>query len=369
MADHSSIPPSSLGRVLKCPASLRPNAEKSEDSNDAALEGTTAHWWAEQTLNGVVVPVGTVCPETHMEVTEDMVHYTQVYVDHARWLMATQHMKSCGIEKRVKVPQIHNDCWGTLDFFAWNGALYVVDLKYGYRIIEPVDNTQLMTYARGIANELELPDTIRVVLTIVQPRAWHRLGPVREYCTTLAEIDTRIAVLNKAVINGMSDTPTMSTGSHCMYCVKAVDCEALNHATYNAIDVAMISGNECDFENKHLSLTLENLEKAQTIIDIRKNALSARALDLIKEGQTVPGYEASPTFSRRTWSKSDDEMKAMGTVLGINMTKEVISSPSEAKKAGMADDIMKKLSSSNKSGVKLTRDNNNLARMIFSKEV
>jgi len=367
MSEHSSIPPSSLSRVRKCPASLVANATD-DTTNDAAIEGTTAHWLAEQTLQGIAVNIGDICPETHMEVTEDMVHYTQMHVDYVRELIG-QGADAFGIEKCVRVPQVHRDCWGTLDFYAYNGVLYVTDLKYGFKLVEPVDNEQLMTYARGIANDLKLPDTSRVVLVIVQPRAWHRLGPVREYHTTLEAINQHICDIRDAVNEGLKDNPRASTGSHCMYCVKAVDCEALNAATYNAIDVSMIANNDCDFDNKHLSLVLENLERAKTAIDIRKNALETRAIELIKEGEVVPGYESAPTFSRRTWVKPNDEMKAFGNLLNVDLTKEVIISPAEAEKKGIKKDVVKKLTATEKTGFKLKRDNNSIARMIFSKEV
>jgi len=367
MSEHSSIPPSSLSRVRKCPASLVPNASDNT-TNDAALEGTTAHWLAEQTLQGLTVNIGDICPETHMEVTEDMVHFAQVYVDYVRDLMGSQ-LHPFGVETKVRVPQIHPDCWGTSDFYTYDGVLHVVDLKYGFRIVEPVDNEQLMTYARGVANDLKLPDTSRVVLVIVQPRAWHRLGPIREYHTTLGAINRHIGEISEAVAEGLKDNPRASTGSHCMYCVKAVDCEALNAATYNAIDVSMVTSNDCNFENKHLSLILENLERAKTAIDIRKNALETRAIELIKEGEVVPGYEAAPTFSRRAWVKPNDEMKALGNLLNVDLTKEVIISPAEAEKKGIKKDVVKKLTATEKTGLKLKRDNNSIARIIFSKEV
>ena len=365
MSDHSMIPPSGLGRVRKCPSSMVANAV-SNTTNDAALEGTTAHWAAEQMLHGVEVTAGDVCPETNLEITEDMIAYTQCYVDYANSLRHADQLHDSGIEHKVSIPQVHPDCWGTLDFYAWNGALYIVDLKYGYRVVEPIDNAQLMAYARGVANDLDLPPTTRVVLVIVQPRAWHRLGPVREYVTTLEAIDGEIAVIRAAVIQGFSDNPLAHAGSHCLYCVKAVDCEALTRASYNAIEFTMANDDSLSMSNEHLSLMLENLGNAATIIDIKKCAIETRLLELIKGGEVVSGYEASPTWGRKEWLGSKDEIKALGQVFGVNLIKETVMSPSEAEKAGMN---IGKLAKSTKTGVKLKRNDNSLARMIFSKEV
>ena len=366
MTRHSKIPPSSLSRVRKCPASLIPNAADNTTS-DAALEGTTAHWAAEQMLHGVAVRPCDVCPETHLEITDDMIVYVQCYVDYVNTIRHGHQLHSNGVEHKVNIPQVHADCWGTLDYYAYNGALYIVDLKYGFRIVEPVDNEQLMAYARGVANELLLPSETRVVLVIVQPRPWHRLGPVREYFTTLADIDAEITSIAHMVEEGLrSAAPPASTGSHCLYCVKAVDCEALNIAACNAVDVTMNCGEMVGMSNNQLSLMLENLEKAQTIIDIKKGAVETRLLELIKEGEVVAGYEASPTYSRKDWLRPKDEMIAIGKAFGIDLIKEVLKTPGEAKKAGMKVD---KLAKSVKSGVKLKRNDNNLARIIFSKEV
>ena len=70
-----------------------------------------------------------------------------------------------------------------MDFYLYDQAektLYVTDLKYGYEIVEPFENWQALAYAAGVA---ALPGMVpdKVVITIVQPRAPHRRGPIRTW--------------------------------------------------------------------------------------------------------------------------------------------------------------------------------------------
>ncbi|MBV1929010.1 MAG: DUF2800 domain-containing protein [Gammaproteobacteria bacterium] len=363
MSNHSNVPPSGLSRVLKCSASLMANA-RDGTSNEAAMEGSTAHWANDQRLKGHAVNVGDICPETNLPVNQDMLTYGDLYLNYVKTLGG-----EVGSEVRVSVPQIHKDCWGTLDYYAYYQTLTIVDYKYGYIAINPVDSMQLMAYARGKANDLKLGPNCSVDLVIVQPRPWNPAGRIRTFHTTVGSIDKHIAKLKIAVEEGLSQNKMARTGDHCMYCVKAPTCEALLSASYNAIDIARRDYDVVDFGNAQLALCLENLERAEGLIKIRKDALKEKAENAISAGSSVPGYELTPRWSGKQWTRPSDEVKMMGKLLGVDLTKESLLTPTQAKAKGISTDILEKLSKSVQTGVKLTKNNVNLARLIFSKKV
>jgi len=362
MSEHSPVPPSGLSRVAKCGASLIANAS-SNTTNEAALEGSTAHWANHERWRGKEVKVGDICPETNLPIDQDMLTYGDLYLDYVRNLGG-----EVGSEIKVSVPQIHKNCWGTLDFYAYYKTLVIVDYKYGFIPVDPVDCSQLNAYAKGKANDLNLPPDTQIKLVIIQPRVWHKAGRIREYHTTLHSVDKHIEMLRITVEEALSQYVMAKTGSHCIYCVKATTCEALLTASYNAIDVARRDYDIVDFGNKQLAICLDNLEKASQLISIRRKALEEKAVNSIGAGDNVPGYELSPTWSSKIWTKPKEEIKIMGRLLGAELTKEVILTPAAAKKEGVSPEIVDKLSKSVQSGVKLTKQTTNLARLIFSKK-
>jgi hypothetical protein len=362
MSDHSSVPPSGLGRAVKCSAALVPNASNNTP-NEAALEGSTAHWSNDERLKGIDVKVGDICPETNLPVDQDMLIYGDLYIDYVRKLGG-----EVGSEYRVSIPQIHKLCWGTLDYYAYYKTLTIVDYKYGFITVNPADSIPLVAYARGKANDLNLDSNTQVKLVIVQPRPWHEAGRIREYHTTLYDIDKQIEIIHNAVKEGLSQNRTARTGGQCMYCVKAARCEALTLATYNAVDIARRDYDVIDFGNKQLSICLDNLEKAEALIKIRKDALAEKAKDSLLRGDRVPGYSIRSTYSSKKWTKPDDEIIMAGELLGVTLSKETLITPAQAKKLNVPSDIIDKLSISVQTGTKLTRSDDNLAKLIFSKK-
>ncbi len=63
--------------------------------------------------------------------------------------------------------------------------LTIGDLKFGRGIVEVESNRQLMVYLAGAINRFGPRDEYRLV--ILQPRAWHEDGAIREYVVSHAE--------------------------------------------------------------------------------------------------------------------------------------------------------------------------------------
>ena len=146
MSEHAPVSPSGLARVIQCSGSLLAcqNIVETGD-NFPADEGTTAHWGASEVLTdgfSVGEMVGSTCIDTGMKFTAEMVPHVQMYVDYCLGMGF--------IEKKVKIPAIHPDCWGTLDAGGYEpvtNTLTIVDFKYGWLPHMP-HCPQLVAYAR-----------------------------------------------------------------------------------------------------------------------------------------------------------------------------------------------------------------------------
>jgi hypothetical protein len=113
---------------------------------------------------------------------------------------------------------------GTSDVVLANDdELVVVDLKYGAGVIVEPDADQLFCYMVGLRALVGKRKSYRNV--IIQPRARHMDGPVREYVITDAELDAFNARLLHAVEANYKRTEPRTSGDHCRWCRAAPTCK------------------------------------------------------------------------------------------------------------------------------------------------
>jgi len=347
------------------------------------MEGTTAHWLGEQILRSYLPGsttgilqfcqfVGTVCPETSMVITEEMCAFVNTYVDHVlKVVNKNGALQTLWIEERVDIPQIHPQCWGTLDCAIYLPKVYtliILDFKYGFNLVEP-DSEQLMAYASGMVTKLNLPPETRIVLSVVQPRAYHRLGPVRDWMTTAGDLRAEINYIGSKVHEAMQPNPPATSGSHCRYCAYLPVCPTAREASYNAVQVSSRDNTADELDNARLAYELDVLEQAQESLKMRYAALEEMGTQRIKGGEVIPGYSCVPKYGKRKWLKTDEEVIALGNILGVDLSSRGTVTPAEAERLGVNKDMVKKLTETPNTGVKLKRDNHSIAKLIFSKEV
>lgn len=167
MTAHARFSPSASKRWLACPGSLVLNADRKDDGpSPYADKGTAMHAVAAWCLTehyraskrvGEPIPVHKDHEEPrHVEFTDDMATATQEYVD---WLRNFAIGKTLLVEQQVDFSEIvgQPDQFGTADGIVVDrevGELTIVDLKTGFRSVDPENNTQLMTYALGALAKL-----------------------------------------------------------------------------------------------------------------------------------------------------------------------------------------------------------------------
>ncbi len=233
-AKHSIFPPSAAYRWTICPGSIK-EAAKAPPQQDSpeSIEGTDAHWVAEQALKQRVPAAHLIRSEmpSGAKCTTVMTKYVQEYIDYVK-----RHETANGgklyVEQRVEMPKIDSRFWGTSDVIQVTkyGTLHVFDLKYGMWLVEAEKSKQMMSYALGaltrFKNYLDL--TKPVTAHICQPRPEHPSGKFRVDKFSINQLIEFGNLCKSAIQDSDSETPTYLEGEHCRFCPGEFTCETLN---------------------------------------------------------------------------------------------------------------------------------------------
>jgi len=372
---HAFLAPSAAHRWVHC--ALAPTLEASypeTEKSAAALEGTAAHWVAQQFLERAeLAEVGDVTEPVGVRVTQEMRDAALLLHDEFLRTLGLSWASVLQVEKPVQAHMIHEQNWGTSDYYAIvegpeEVTLYLWDFKFGHRLVDVFENWQLINYAFGIAYEHIQHGGRRVTIDmrIVQPRAFHRQGPVRSWRVDLGDLRGYVRRLATAAAAACEPNPKATpTPSGCKHCKGRHACEALQREAYQAADLAQ-EAQALDLPPQALGLELRTLARAQALLDARVSGLEAQAVAQIKWGDLVPFWALEPSQGRKAWTASSDAVLAMGQLWGVDLAKppEAIT-PTQAVKAGVPKDLIDAYSARQPGAVKLTADNGDKARQIF----
>lgn len=243
---HSPLGASGAERWMNCPGSVALIAKvralldsmgiPEADDEDYKIEGTAQHEAGEHCLRNHLDTWEIVGQSFKgVEITTELADAVQMYLDYVRPFMADDW--HAFVEFPISSP-VHALFYGSLDFGAvWMGnvgPIKVVDYKGGAGIaVEADDNPQLKYYAFGIVDGLERqhamifdPDT-PVDIAIVQPRAFHVDGPIREWSTTVGELKAWVHDVLVPAMNATEVDHTLDAGPHCRFCPAKLICPLL----------------------------------------------------------------------------------------------------------------------------------------------
>lgn len=335
---HSRFGASSAHRWTVCTGSIQAQAGLPNESSEYAAEGTALHAVASHCLESEQDAAEWIDRvfkyEDHgeakeIEIDEDQAEAVQVYLDTIRKDREERGGKLL-VETRFQLTDLHPEFFGTCDCCAIgrDGFLRVYDAKFGRgKIVEPRSpdgspNKQLGFYGLGAMHALArlvIEFAVKhVELVVIQPRAWHREGPVRRAMFTAEELHS----LGKELLakaNGAIGSPQFVPGDHCTFCKAAATCPALRDF---AMETAQMDFADDSAPADPRDLAPEEIARALDRADVLQtwlNAVRARAHSLADSGRVeIPGWALKETQGRRKWRDEDAARQALLYDFGLD---------------------------------------------------
>lgn len=325
MGEHSSIGASSAYRWMNCPGSVRVLKTIPKTSSEFADEGTVAHMVSEAALkigkntdNWLGIPFSV--NDRKWIATEEMVRYTQEYVDYIRSLYSDP--KQLTIEHKFNLNWLHPGMFGTCDALVETSTeMHVNDLKYGMGVsVEAEENPQLMYYGLGALGSAGNGDPKVVNLTIFQPRVEPAL---RTWATTPAYLREwgRKTLLPAAVAALRPNAPLIAgPWCHKTFCGYLGRCPAAAGASLelakSEFAAPMLKGAAGPPPPESLSPeVLAKLLRMLYWADKSKAAYEAYAVHLLKNGEKLPGLKLVKKRANRIWKNEHSSMLFFGEFL------------------------------------------------------
>lgn len=374
---HSILAPSSLARTVQCPASVRmEQAYPETEQGPEAAEGEAAHWASAEMLAGRLVDEGERAPNGVM-LTQEMVEGVDLYHDDVANALKPFGMTPAqgAIESAVGITRIHPMCWGTPDYRAWvpghmrpthRPLLMLWDFKFGYRFVPAFENWQMVGYVAGTLEATNLSDLdVDVEVRIVQPRSYHRDGPVRRWAFAASDIRAQVNIASNAAHQALGEDPPARVGPECRDCRARHACPTLQRATASACDEAG-KAQPFDMSPAALGVELRYLKRAEELLKARISGLEEQVISMQRKGTHVPHWSVEHGAGRRKWSKPTAEVLALGAMFRIDLAKPVEPiTPVQAVAKGLPEMMLSTFTDAPRGAATLVPDTGSKARAIF----
>lgn len=349
-----------LPRVMQCNGSrdMAASFPASEVDETARNEGNAAHWLAQQVFNGADLASLIDQPANNgFRVTADMADHVSEYLSALDCGEMEADTSFAAPGWRVAARCDHRK------YDATNNTLTIDDLKYGWRLVDPLENWTLIAHAIGTCASLQIRPAI-IILRIHQPRPWHPDGKMREWRLTydqLMEYYNRIAW----VMSGRAERQLV-TGPQCAKCHALATCPAARAARLNAIDATSVVFNDA-MGNDALAYELDLFRAAQNMIEQQVAALEELTAFRLKSGAVINNFHLQDQYGNSAW-KTHVTAEFLALTTKVECTKATIISPTEAKKRGIPEHVVKSLTERPFRGKKLIRaDTNKVAERLLGK--
>lgn len=311
---HALLSASSAHRWLACTPSARLEEGFSDDTSEAAEEGTLAHELGELKLRhyfyttdfGKQKYTRAVNELKKQELWQDeMESHTEEYLDYVKnTALAFLNAPYVAIEKKVDFSAYVPEGFGTADCILISGeVLQVIDFKYGKGVpVNAEGNPQLALYALGAYTAYATLYPIKHVrMSIVQPR----LASVSEWECSLKELLAWGDYAKARAALAWEGKGDFAPGEKtCRFCRAKSQCRARSdHNIRLAFGMELpplISAKEA---GRRL-LELEDVVKYQK--DLQDWALSE-----CLAGKEVPGWKAVEGRGSRDWTDMDAAFKVL----------------------------------------------------------
>lgn len=375
---HAYLPPSGAATWRRCamaPSMWKLYPERGADK-DASDEGIAAHWVFAEMLYGRPVAEGLVAPNG-VVITDEMIDGAELFVETVRSVYDAAPGSVLYVEQRIAIPSIHELNWGTPDVWIYNSQtlrVHVLDYKFGHGYVDEFENWQLIDYTAGILESIGVDgvadQAIRVDMTVVQPRCYHRDGPVRTWSVVASELRGHFNILRSSAEAVVRTNPVATVNDGCKHCSGRHACEALQRSAYDAAELSLQSLPD-DMTPTARGLELRILQRAHARLAARVSGLEESVREDIMRGERVPFFGVEEQPGRRSWSTSPAEIVTLGKMCGVELSKPGVLTPTQAlaqfKKSGIDGAVISAYSVVPRGNMKLVADNSKTARKVFQK--
>ena len=368
---HSILPPSGAAAWKLCPLWVHMNQAYPQPDTPESLEGNAAHWVFAEMLAGRPVSEGTQAPNG-VFITDEMIEGGELVVDTVRARIPAGTVLH--VEEPVAIPRIHAQCWGTPDIWAFYGVtLEVIDYKFGHRFVDEYENDQGVAYTAGIIDHLAevlgkgaglLDQAIKVNFTVIQPRCFYKGAPVRTWSVLASDLRAHTNQLANAAGVALAPNPPAVTNSECGDCPGRHACPALQKAAYHDAEFA-VKSSPVELPPAAASLELKMLERSLERLQARVEGMREAVATYIRQGHAVPFHRAEQGYGRQQWTMPTEQVLAMGSLMGVDLSKPGVKTPKQALKSGVDEAVIKAYSITPLGSIKLVPDNPADARRVF----
>lgn len=366
--------PSAAPTWIRCHGQPRmldgiPEGQDDEDV-EVREEGTACHWAAHQLSQGVAVPLDTIAPNG-VPIDDEMLSAARMWIDEVRsWGDDVTPL----FEHPVHCARIHDECGGVTDgcgHSAKKRTVYVGDLKYGFRFVDVRDNWQLLCYFVGVLDYYRLHDLdVWVEFVIVQPRSYHRDGPVRRWKVHASELRGHVNQLRAAADKalGVSLTPVpLTVNDGCGRCAARYRCTAAQNAALDGVDSAH-EATPHDLPFAAAEDELRRLQWARGALDARITGLEGQVSYHMRKGAISRHFELKAKAGREVWKEGQlEQAQNMASLFGVQLTKPAQPITPTQAKAKMPAFVVEQFSHRPHGSLKLVPTDAKIWRRIFGK--
>jgi hypothetical protein len=309
---------------MACPGSVRMETGLPDRETAYAREGTVAHELAQLCIDSHVDAAHYIGKPGHVAagsvfdtiiVDEEMADGVQAYLDYVFSPPFKGYEKSFETHVSLAHFGIEGMEGGTADALLYSAVhrhLVVADFKYGRGIaIEPKENPQAMSYALGAAERYHNRGVSLVTVAIIQPRAPHPRGPVREWTANVADLAEFATALVAAAKATQVPTAPLVPGEWCKFCKAAPVCPALRE---KALTEAMADFDEQSPPPEPTTLTPHQLAGVLAEVDFIEmwcRRVREFAHAEATEGRCPPGWKLVAKRANRKWREDDEAAAAL----------------------------------------------------------
>ncbi len=371
--EHSKLPPSSASRRMACPGSraLSEKYARNEES-ESSKEGTLAHELAANSIarNRFI--------GMHPSYTEEMHDGAKAYKEVVLKFFPDEIFedsidvffvpnKNIRVEQKVDITNVHADMWGTPD--AWgvdieNNVLHVFDYKFGFTPVDAFENWQLIAYACGTI--CGYPSVSDIYLHIVQPRDYISSSKHKMWHLTSDELERYRKRLVTSEALTMSPNAELKVNAECKYCPARHACPALRESALGAAELTFRGLSSTNMTPEQIGNELKLLHDAQELLSFYVTGLETQAKHLLQTGKNIPHYELASTSGRLSWNVDTKQVLELGILLGVDLGKVDVLTPTQAIKKGVNEETVLKYSE-RKMSLKLSKVDVKKPQEVFGK--